>query len=168
MLIVDRIPTNEDLEKVFPTEERMRKGPVAIAECFQEIPCNPCTKACVKEAIRVEADINHTPKVDHEACNGCGACVLRCPGLAIFVVDKSYSETEALVKLPFEFFPVPQKGQFVKGLDRAGAEMGWFEVQNVISVGKTNKTNVISLIVPQELALEVRNIQVGGYRDGRE
>lgn len=168
MLTVDGIPTKEDLNKVFPSEERMLKGAVAIAECFQQIPCNPCTKACVKKAIRVEPDINETPKVDTDVCNGCGACLLRCPGLAIFIVDKSYSETEALVKLPFEFLPVPQKGQFVEGLARDGQPLGWFEVERVVNGGKTNQTNMISLIVPQNLALEVRNIRVGGYRDGRE
>lgn len=166
MLIQDGIPEISDIMSVTPSEERFAKGAVAIAECFQKIPCNPCTKACVKKAIKVEPDINSTPVVDFDTCNGCGACVLKCPGLAIFIVDKTYSETEALVKIPFEFLPVPKEGQLVMGLNRCGEELGWFKVQKVLFGGKQNKTYVLSLIVPKELAMEVRNIKVGGYKDG--
>ena len=106
MLIQTGIPDKEAIEAVTPNETRFLKGAVAIAECFQKIPCNPCTKACVKKAIHIEPDINETPKIDFDVCNGCGACMLKCPGLAIFIVDKTYSPTEALVKLPFEFLPL--------------------------------------------------------------
>lgn len=167
MLIQDGIPTKEDLAAVTPSKERFAKGAVAIAECFQKIPCNPCTKACVKQAIKVEPDINATPAVDFDVCNGCGACIARCPGLAIFVVDMTYSDSEALVRLPFEFLPVPQAGQLAMGLNRSGKELGWFPVVKVVSGGKKNMTYTISLAVPKELAMEVRNIRVGGYQDGR-
>ncbi len=167
MLYQNGIPTKEDIMGVTPSEERFAKGAVAIAECFQKIPCNPCTKACVKKAIKVEPDINETPVVDFDNCNGCGLCITRCPGLAIFVVDKTYSETEALVKLPFEYLPVPKEGQVVCGLDREGKELGWFPVVKTFSGGKKNMTWVISLAVPKELAMEVRSIKVGGYKDGQ-
>ncbi len=165
MLIRDGIPEKEDIIAVTPPEERFALGPVAIAECYQEIPCNPCTTACVKKAIRVEPDINSRPKVDFSVCNGCGACLFKCPGLAIFIVDKTYSDTEALVKLPFELLPVPEAGQYACGLDRAGNEVGWFKVVKAISGGETNMTWQISLAVPKELAMEVRNIRAGGCRD---
>lgn len=167
MLIQDGIPTKDDLDTVTPSGERLAKGAVAIAECFQKIPCNPCTKACVKQAIRVEPDINAAPLVDFDVCNGCGACIARCPGLAIFVVDMTYGEEEALVRLPFEFIPVPEAGQKAMGLDRSGRELGWFSVVKVISGGKKNLTNIISLAVPRKLAMEVRNIRVGGYQNGQ-
>lgn len=167
MLINDGIPAKEDLAKVYPSEARLAKGPVAIAECFQEIPCNPCVKACNQGAITMPRDINDLPVVDTDKCNGCGLCISRCPGLAIFVVDKTYSADMALVKLPFEYVPVPQAGQYAAGLDRAGKELGWFEVVKVTSGGKKNMTYTISLAVPQELAMEVRNIRVGGYKDGK-
>jgi len=167
MLINDGIPTREDLQKIDPPLERLAAGPVAIVECFQEIPCNPCIKACKQGAITMGRDINDLPLVDFALCNGCGLCISRCPGLAIFVVDKTYSEDFALVKIPFEYVPVPKAGQYAAGLDRAGQELGWFEVTKVISGGKKNMTYTISLAVPQDLAMEVRNIRVGGYKDGK-
>lgn len=167
MLSKDGIPTGEDLAKVTPSPERLARGPVAMTECFQNIACNPCTRACPRKAISMQPDINALPHVDAEACNGCGTCIARCPGLAIFVVDMTYGEDMALVKLPFEFLPVPREGQYVCGLDRAGEEKGWFQVVRTVSGGKKNMTWVISLAVPKELAMEVRNIRAGGYRDGR-
>lgn len=164
MLINDGIPTKEDLAKVYPSEERMAKGAVSVVECFQKIPCNPCVKACARGAITMGKDINDLPEVDYEKCNGCGLCISLCPGLAIFVVDKSYSAEYALVSFPFEYVPVPEKGQYACGLNRAGEELGWFEVEKVRSGGAKNKTYTITLKVPQELAMEVRNIKVGGYK----
>jgi len=105
-------------------------------------------------------DINDLPLVDGELCNGCGICISYCPGLAIFVVDKTYSESQALVKLPYEYVPVPKAGQKVTGLSRAGEELGSFEVIRVTSGGKKNKTYTISIAVPQHLAMEVRDVRV--------
>jgi len=163
MLTSTGIPTKEDLAAVTPSGERFSRGPVALAECFQKIPCNPCADACKRNAI-VLKDINDLPKVDFEKCNGCGTCILQCPGLAIFVVDKTYSESHAVVRLPYEFLPIPQKGQKACGLDRTGEERGWFEVVKVISGGKKNKTVVIWLAVPQDLAMEVRSVRAGGFK----
>jgi len=163
MLSETGIPTKEDLAAVTPTDERFSKGPVVIVECFQKIPCNPCVTACRFNAITKPNDINDLPEVDFSKCNGCGICIAQCPGLAIFVVDKTYSETHAVVRIPHEFVPVPEKGQFVPCLDRAGQERGSFEVVRVISGGAKNKTTVIWLAVPQELAMEIRSIKLGGF-----
>jgi len=160
MLINDGIPKNSDIAKVTPTDERFSKGPVAIVECFQEIPCDPCVKACQRGAITMPRDINALPVVNYDLCNGCGLCISMCPGLAIFIVDKTYSKEMALVRLPFEYLPVPGQGQFVKALDRAGEELGVFEVIKVTSGGKINKTYTITVAVPQDLAMEVRGLEV--------
>ena len=165
MLCETGIPTKEDIKAISPSAERFAKGPVVIVECFQEIPCNPCVDACILKAITKPKDINDLPQVDFDKCTGCGVCIAQCPGLAIFVVDRTYSETHAVLRIPYEFIPVPEKGQWVCGLDRAGEERGWFEVLRVIGGGKTNKTTTIWLAVPQELAMEVRMIKVGGFKN---
>ncbi|MCL2222072.1 MAG: 4Fe-4S binding protein [Oscillospiraceae bacterium] len=160
MLLNDGIPRAEDLAKVTPTDERLKKGPVVIVECFQEIPCDPCVKACKRGAITMPGGINDIPLVDFDLCNGCSLCISMCPGLAIFVVDKTWSEDRARVLIPYEYLPVPEVGQSVTGMDRAGKELGSFEVVKVNSGGKKNKTWTISIAVPQELAMEVRGINV--------
>ncbi|MHB8072719.1 4Fe-4S dicluster domain-containing protein [Desulfosporosinus fructosivorans] len=165
MLNTTGIPTSEDIKTVTPSEARLKKGPVAIIECFQEIPCNPCTEACKQGAIQPMEDINNLPKLDFDQCNGCGVCLSRCPGLAIFIVDASYSDTEAIVRIPYEYAPVPQVGEQVVGLNRAGEELGTFEVNKVQSGGKKNKTYTICLVVPQDLAMDVRGIRLGGIRN---
>ena len=159
-LISVGVPSDVDLKAVCPAEERFKKGPVAIAECFQEIPCNPCVKACSRGAISMLRDINGLPLVDAAVCNGCGLCISRCPGLAIFVVDKTYSADMALIKLPYEYIPVPEVGKAVTGLDRSGKEMGKFEVLRVNFGGKKNMTYTISLAVPQNLAMDIRDIRI--------
>ena len=165
MLINTGIPAKEDLAAVTPNEERFAKGPVAIVECFQKIPCNPCVEACKRGAIIPLKDINDLPKVDFEKCNGCGLCIVQCPGLAIFVVDKTYSESHAVVRIPYEFIPLPENGQLACGLDRSGKDRGWFEVVKVIGGGEKNKTTTIWLAVPKELAMEVRSIKIGGFKN---
>ena len=165
MLISTGIPTKEDLASVTPANERFAQGPVAIVECFQEIPCNPCVDACKFHAITKPRDINDLPKIDFSKCNGCGACIAQCPGLAIFVVDKTYSAAQAVVRIPYEFVPVPEKGQYASGLDRSGEDRGWFEVVKVVSSGQKNKTITVWLAVPQELAMEIRNIKAGSFKN---
>jgi len=159
-LINDGIPTDDDIKGISPSVQRLSNGAVAIAECFQEIPCDPCVKACNQGAIKMPGDINDVPVVDVESCNGCGICISRCPGLAIFVVDKTYSEDMALVKLPYEYLPLPAVGQFVEGTDRRGEILGSYEIIKVTSGGKKNLTYTVSIAVPQSLAMEVRGFQV--------
>ena len=164
MLTKTGIPTAEDVKAVTPPEERLQKGPVAMIECFQKIPCNPCTEACKQGAIQPMADINDLPRLEFDKCNGCGVCLTRCPGLAIFIVDASYSPTEAIVRIPYEYLPLPAAGEIVSGVDRAGKELGSFKVEKVQSAGPKNKTCTVWLIVPRELAMDVRGIRLGGEK----
>jgi len=157
MLSVDGIPAAEDWQALLPSAPRLGQGPVAIVECFQQIPCNPCAEACPRGAITLPGSISARPVLDVSRCNGCGICITRCPGLAIFVVDFSYSDTEALLKLPYEFSPLPQNGEQVEALDRAGKPAGMATVQRVQR--QANRTAVLWLVVAKDLAMDVRNIR---------
>ena len=99
---------------ILPSKKQLKKG-VAILECIQEIPCNPCVDCCPVDAISMK-DINAPPIVDYDKCISCGKCVGICPGLAIFVVK--VKNGKALITLPYEFLPVPQLGcrRFVASL----------------------------------------------------
>lgn len=158
MLIRTGVATAEDINSVLPSPERMGKGPVAIIECFQKIPCNPCFTACSRKAIQEFADINDRPSIDSEKCNGCGVCISKCPGLAIFVVDETYSDQEALVKIPYEYRPLPEAGSSVDALDREGKKVGTAQVVRVQDSKVLDRTPVVWLAVPKELSQVVRNI----------
>ena len=155
MLEKTGVATPEDIAKVFPSEERLKKGPVVIVECFREIPCNPCYTACNQDAIKEFLDINDLPNVDHENCNGCGLCISKCPGLAIRVLDMTWSEEEAMVRLPYEFIPLPEAGDIVDGLDREGEKLADVRVEKVQNAKMMDKTPVVWLAVKKEFAKEV-------------
>ncbi len=136
-----------------PSEKQLQKG-VAILECVQEIPCNPCVESCPVHAISMK-DINAPPVNDFEKCIGCTKCVGVCPGLAIFVVK--VTGKKALVTLPYEFVPIPRVGDSVKALDRTGAVRSNALVKKVIKLGKTM---VITIEIDSHLAMDIRNIRV--------
>ena len=57
MLAKNGVPTSEELREKLPTQQRLQMGPVAIIECFQPIPCDPCYHSCVRGAINKFDDI---------------------------------------------------------------------------------------------------------------
>ncbi|MCD6410823.1 MAG: 4Fe-4S binding protein [Thermoplasmata archaeon] len=147
----DGVISIDDLK--LPNEEQLKKG-VAIVECLENIPCNPCVEACPFGAITMR-DLNDTPKVNYDKCTGCKRCIAVCPGLAIFVVK--LEGEDALISLPYEFLPVPKKGDVVFALDREGKVRGNAKVEEVRKVGKTH---IITIRTKKEDAMVVRNIRV--------
>lgn len=160
-VIYDGYPTMEEIKVAngWPTEERFAQGPVAIAECVQEIPCNPCEGACPFHAITVGEPITNTPQIDRGKCTGCGMCVAACSGLAIFVVDKTYSETEATISFPFEYLPLPEKGDVVDALSRGGEFVCKGTVVRVMNPVRNDHTPVITMAVPKAHIDEVRTMR---------
>ena len=149
--------TVEELERLglLPPKWRLEKGPVAIAECPEPIPCNICVDACPYKAISMDG-INGLPRIDWSRCTGCGVCVSLCPGLAIFVVDLSKPD-RALVTLPYEMLPEPKPGMKVALLSRDGRVVG---EGTIVRVWERNRTFVVTVEALPELALEVRAIWV--------
>lgn len=143
----------------YPSEERMKKGPVAILECCQNIPCNPCETACPFGAITVGNPITNLPFLDEKQCIGCGQCITKCPGLAIFVVDKSIGEGKANVSFPFEYLPLPQKGDTVQAVDRAGNIICDATVVKINNAKANDCTPVITIEVPEKLSDDIRSMR---------
>ena len=52
----------------YPTEEDFKRGPMAVIECPQEIPCNPCETSCRFNAIHVGKPITTIPQFTGENC----------------------------------------------------------------------------------------------------
>jgi Fe-S-cluster-containing hydrogenase component 2 len=143
-----------------PSAERRRKGPVAVIECPEEIPCNPCESSCKVDAIEVGSDIIDLPKLYEDKCIGCLTCVAVCPGQAIFVVDESLPDNRAAVTMPYEYLPLPQKGETVTALDRAGNALGDAVVTAVRQSKKNDQTVVVTIEVPREWSMRARSFKL--------
>lgn len=167
MLKSSGVAGNKDWEAKLPNKERRKAGPYVVIECYQEIPCNPCEGACPQKAVAIGTDINVIPHVDYELCNGCGICVSRCPGLAIFVIDEGYAPGFGKVLIPWEYLPLPAKGDTVLGVGRDGQEICPVEVLEVRTGKRQDRTAVIGLKVPLEQVNLVRGIKLGGGKNGR-
>ncbi len=148
------IPAKKELDEITPSPERLKEGPVAIFECYREIPCDPCYYSCPVEAVEEFVDINDLPEVDFEKCTGCGQCIAACPGLAVFVVDFTHGEERGLIGLPYEFTPLPDEGETVTALNHAGEELGSAVVHRV---RKNQETPVVWLEIEKDYLLQVRH-----------
>ncbi len=148
--------SQEDI--LFPSIERMKKGPVAVIECSQQIPCNPCAEGCPLGAIKVGDNINTCPTIDFDACTGCALCVGFCPGLAIFLVDLSKKDGLGRVSIPYELFP-PDQDETVELLDRAGHVVGEGSIEKVKKLKKHDRTVIVTLKMEAELVKQVRGFR---------
>ncbi|SFR55493.1 4Fe-4S binding protein [Anaeromicropila populeti] len=145
--------------QTIPDEERFKKGAVAVIECVQQIPCNPCEAACSRKAIIIGNPITNLPIVNGDECTGCGICVSKCPGMAIFIVNKVHSETKATVAFPYEYFPIPTEGEEVKAVNRKGEVVCDGKVIKVMNPKAFDHTPVITIEIPKEYVDQVRSIQ---------
>ena len=147
-------------EKGYRTEQQQYKGPKgklrAIIECPQNIPCNPCETSCPTGAINVGENINGIPHIDYDKCIGCGVCVMKCPGLAIFMVQERVDDS--LVVIPYEFEPLPNPKEEVWLLNREGERLAIGKIEKVLK-NKKDKTHLIYLSVPKGMESEIRHFE---------
>lgn len=150
----------QEYSSCMPDEERMNTGPVAIIECPEHIPCNPCQEACSRGAIQLFEKITDLPVIDFDRCNGCGNCIAVCPGLAIYVLQKEYEPNFSLIKIPYEMLPIPEKGDRCDILSRDGSVIGQGFVERVQKYSFNPKGRVLWIKIPKELHKVARNIRV--------
>jgi len=115
--------TRGELEelKVLPPDELVREKRVAIIECTEEIPCNPCAFVCRVDAVSKDS-LSAPAIINWEKCSGCTACVAVCPGLAVFM--QQIKDGKGYVTMPYELLPTPEVGDKVALMDRSGKVVG--------------------------------------------
>ena len=131
-----------------------------MIECDQDIPCNPCESICKFDAITVGDDITTPPRLTEDNCVACRSCVPICPGQAIFIVDESLPDDKAAVEMPYEYRPLPQKGDIVTALDRAGRPIGDATVTAVKKTEKMDRTATVIIEVPRNWSMRARAIRL--------
>ena len=128
----------------------------SLYDLTEEIPCNPCCTACPQGAVTMAEGLSSLPCLNRGKCTGCGLCIPCCPGQAIFVIDDTYSGSEGLLSLPYEFTPLPIVGQSVILTDRRGRPVGEGTIHRVLCPPVFHQTAVVTLRVPLALLDTVR------------
>lgn len=136
---------------------QVSKGFHPVIECTQNIPCNPCQTVCPQHCISVDGSISHIPNATGGTrCTGCGLCVSICSGQAIFLVNPNYAPGFSAIKLPYEFLPLPAKGETGEGVDRSGAAVCRATVVDVQNIRAYDHTAVLTIQVPCGMEHSVR------------
>lgn len=136
-------------------------GVMPVIHCIQEIPCNPCSTVCPTNSINMQGDpIMGLPKYEGK-CIGCKKCVAICPGLAITLVDFRKDTENPVVTVPYEVGNIPVRiGDSVLGVDIDGDVLGSFEVTKVMDITSNNRTQLIDLKVPNNIAKKVVSFRI--------
>ncbi|MHA1672767.1 MAG: FAD-dependent oxidoreductase [Promethearchaeota archaeon] len=174
-----KVPIEIDLEELKKLEEKANimkarppsplvreppkqmEGVFPLFHCDQEIPCNPCTSVCpVNQIDTINGIITQLPYFkNEEPCIACGRCVSVCPGLAISLVDYRKNVENPKVTFPYEIATEKlSKGNLVTVLDNSG-ELGEYEVVRVRMLPEYPHTQLITLILPQEIAKQAIGIR---------
>jgi len=161
ILDVDISGTGFEPVHAMPQRNADATGPLPVIECYQRIPCNPCESCCPTSAIRVGPDPTGLPTVDPGKCTGCLSCVRLCPGMAVFLVERLPEHDEAFISMPWEFLPLPERGQSGHGLDREGQPVCDARVVRVLPTRRPGDTTVMTVAVPLDQVHTVRGFRAG-------
>ncbi len=156
-VILKNVPGNISEYKLPENEE----GIFPVIHCLQEIPCNPCSTVCPTNSIFMKGDPIMDLPVYEGKCIGCGKCVTICPGLAITLVDFRKDTEFPTVTLPYEISNHKiDVGDDILCVDINGKELGTFTVTKVLDVKANNRTQLIKLKAPKNIAKKIVSFQI--------
>lgn len=151
------IPTKDQVLSRFPEKKALLR-PKAILECYEDIPCNPCSTSCPFDAIEIGDNINTQPRLHVDRCTGCALCVPSCPGLAIVIAQ--VKDDRAWFKIPYEFLPLPKAKEIWNGVNRSGEVICDATIESVLYKDKQDHTAVVTVSVPESFLHEFVTIRV--------
>jgi sarcosine oxidase subunit alpha len=142
-------------------------GVVPIIHCTQEIPCDPCSRLCEEDLIRIAMeDIREIPRYlgGEGDCKGCFKCLIGCPGLAITIVDYRKNKDFPRVSIPLEFGEnTIRAGDSVEVVNTQGNLLGSFPVAAIRGGKATKGTWILQVEVPSDIARSVAGVLIHGY-----
>jgi len=142
----------------------IEEGVVPVIHCTQEIPCDPCSGLCSHGLIYIDRrDIRSVPTFlgNSYCCEVCEKCVAGCPGLAITLVNYRENPELPVVSIPYEFTrQTVQARDRVSVLDTEGQELGQVDVLSVHSIENNDRTLVVEVNAPREIAQRIAGIKV--------
>lgn len=106
-----------------PRVEQLKRQ-VASIECFEDIPCAACQRACPEGAL----ELGHVPRIKdrvliEDKCTGCGLCVSACPSGAAVLLEDLEARPLSRVTLPWRARTAERRlaaGTMVSLLNRRG------------------------------------------------
>lgn len=139
---------------------------LASIECFEEIACDLCARACPTQAIK----IGRIPRdglqiLQEDKCTACGICLAACPSRAIVMVHEPPNRSNAIVVLPWKQGESAHRwsvGEFASLLNRRGEQLGngrVVEITDLSAPWDQTQIHLIKLEVPSHLAWEARGIR---------
>jgi len=150
-----------EIEEYVP---EFQEGVIPVFHCTQEIPCNPCSTLCPHGLIFIDSkDIRQVPVFlgNGYCCEVCEQCVVGCPGLAISLVDYRKDPYHPIISIPFEFDKEPvQYLDKVTAMDTEGNAIGEFEVLSIHKTKESDRTSVVQIEAPREIATRIAGIQI--------
>lgn len=133
--------------------------PVASIECFENIPCDLCERACPESAIsfRPRRDRLATePILNEAACTACGACLPVCPSKSTLLIEERDDAPTSRVTLITAASAGGKNwsaGEFGTLVNRRGNSLGSARVVSVHPDG------YIEVDVPTHLVWEARGLR---------
>jgi hypothetical protein len=76
------------------------------------------------------------------------------------MIDESLPDDKATVMMPYEYRPLPEKGDVVTAMDRAGLELGKATVVKVRQTRKMDQTATVTIEVPRDWSMLARAIRI--------
>ena len=76
------------------------------------------------------------------------------------MIDESLAGDRASVMMPYEYRPLPAKGDVVIALDRSGRELGDATVLNVRQTKKMDQTATVTIEVPRQWSMQARALRL--------
>lgn len=134
-----------------------------VLRCPQEIPCNPCTEACITGGVVIpEGTIVGRPRLVGD-CVGCLKCLAVCPGLAISLVDRRHDPSGSTAKVTLAW-EMPEglvaPGQVVRTTGADGELVGEGRVVRLLSGKALNRRRMVVLEVPSAQADQVAGVRI--------
>lgn len=154
-------------------QQEHRKRPLASIECFEDMSCTICQKACPEDAIHFlrtsRTDEQSTPRILDEAkCTGCAKCVAVCPSGAVSLVQENDDRTFSSLLLPIRGPGQWKAGEFGTLVNRRGEPLGSARVGAVTQAQDPGEFSTVQLEVPTHLLWEARGIRSSKQAAGRE
>lgn len=155
--------------------ELHRRRPVASVECFEEISCDLCERACPTGAIAIDAGErrDRSRKVlTEDRCTACGICLKACPSVAIVLLEDREERPTSLMTFAHRGNLPWSAGDFAALVNRKGEELGNGRVAGILDPGRPEGgtgasseggelpgVQLVQVSVPAHLVWEARSIR---------